>query len=53
MIANYRDTPALEEALAVMANSYDRLGMGDLRDDTWRVLDRSFPQSRHRAQQSR
>jgi outer membrane protein assembly factor BamD len=53
VISNYRDTPALEEALAVMASSYDRLGMGDLRDDTWRVLERSFPQSRHLAQRSR
>jgi outer membrane protein assembly factor BamD len=53
VIANYRDTPALEEALAVMANSYDRLGMRDLRDDTWRILERSFPESRWLAQRAK
>ncbi len=53
VIGNYRDTPALEEALVVMANSYDRLGMRDLRDDTWRVLERSFPSSRWLAQRPR
>ncbi|MGE0311550.1 MAG: outer membrane protein assembly factor BamD [Lautropia sp.] len=42
----YRNTPALEDALQLMAESYDRLGLDDLRDDTWRVLERSFPKSR-------
>lgn len=49
VIANYQGTPALEDALQVMANSYDRLGIQDLRDDTWRVLERSFPSSRYLA----
>lgn len=47
VISSYQGTPALEEALQVMASSYDRLGMADLRDDTWRVLERSFPESRY------
>jgi len=49
VIANYQGTPALEDALQVMANAYDRLGIQDLRDDTWRVLERSFPTSRYLA----
>lgn len=49
VIANYQGTPALEDALQVMANAYDRLGIQDLRDDTWRVLERSFPASRYLA----
>ena len=49
VISNYQGTPALEDALQVMASSYDRLGLADLRDDTWRVLERSFPESRYLA----
>jgi outer membrane protein assembly factor BamD len=41
----YRQTPAVEEALAIMAQSYDKLGMADLRDDALRVLAKNFPQS--------
>lgn len=49
VIASYQGTPALEDALQVMAASYDRLGIQDLRDDAWRVLERSFPESRYLA----
>lgn len=38
-------TPATEEALYIMAKSYDALGMTDLRDDTERILRQNFPES--------
>ncbi|MDP3136391.1 MAG: outer membrane protein assembly factor BamD, partial [Burkholderiaceae bacterium] len=41
---DYRDVPALEEALVVMVRSYDALGMTQLRDDTRRVLQKNYPQ---------
>ena len=37
--------PAMEEALFVMKQSYDKLGLLDLRDDAQRVLEKNFPQS--------
>jgi outer membrane protein assembly factor BamD len=45
-IVDYERAPAVEEALAIMIDSYDRLGLSDLRDDARRVLQRSFPSSR-------
>jgi outer membrane protein assembly factor BamD len=45
-VVDYEKSPAVEEALAIMAESYDRLGLTDLRDDARRVLRSSFPQSR-------
>lgn len=45
-VVEFERAPAAEEALAIMVESYDRLGLGDLRDDTRRVLQRSFPSSR-------
>ena len=45
-IVDYERAPAVEEALAIMVDSYDRLGLTDLRDDARRVLQRSFPSSR-------
>ena len=44
-IADYRDAPALEEALYIMVRSYDKLGMDQMRDDTERVLNQNFPDS--------
>ena len=44
-ITDYRDAPALQEALYIMMLSYDKLGMKDLRDDTRRVLDANYPNS--------
>ena len=46
-LADYRDVPALQEALYIMVRSYDALGMGDLRDDTKRVLLTSYPNSEY------
>lgn len=44
-IADYREVPAIEEALYILYKSYDALGMVQLRDDTKRVLDKNYPQS--------
>jgi outer membrane protein assembly factor BamD len=42
-LADYREVPALEEALFIMVQSYDALGMTSMRDDTRRVLQASYP----------
>jgi outer membrane protein assembly factor BamD len=44
-LADYRDVPALEEALFILMRSYDALGMAQLRDDTRRVLEKNYPRS--------
>lgn len=44
-LADYRDVPALEEALYITYKSYDALGLTQLRDDTKRILESSYPQS--------
>lgn len=44
-IVDYRDAPALEEALYILVRSYDKLGMNELRDDAKRVLDQNYPNS--------
>ncbi|MES2533479.1 MAG: outer membrane protein assembly factor BamD, partial [Pseudomonadota bacterium] len=44
---DYRGVPALEEALYIMVQSYDALGLNDLRDDTRRVLSANYPQSEY------
>ena len=44
-IVGYPRTMANESALDVLANSYDRLGMTQLRDDSLRVLKQTFPDS--------
>ncbi len=46
-IAEYREAPALEEALHVLIQSYDALGKTDLSADARRVLEKNFPQSRY------
>ena len=45
VLEHYQQSPALEEALAIMARSYEKLGMNDLRDDALRVLKLNFPKS--------
>lgn len=44
-VREYQQSPAVEEALHLMAQSYDRLGLPELRDDALRVLQSNFPQS--------
>jgi outer membrane protein assembly factor BamD len=48
-LADYREVPALEEALYIMVQSYDALGLTDLRDDAKRVLTSNYPQSEYLA----
>ena len=45
-IQEYRDAPAVEEALFIMVRSYDALGMTKLRDDAERVMKKNYPNSR-------
>lgn len=45
-VQEFRSAPAAEEALYIMARSYDRLGLDQLRDDAERVLKKNFPDSR-------
>ncbi len=46
-LTDYRDVPALEEALFIMVQSYDALGLDQLRDDSRRVLETSYPRSEY------
>jgi outer membrane protein assembly factor BamD len=48
-ISEYRDVPALEEALYILYRSYDSLGMTQLRDDTRRVIETNYPRSAYLA----
>ncbi len=45
-VKEYRQSPAIEEALAIMVKSYTKLGLTDLADDAQRVLKQSFPNSK-------
>src|SRR5574337_1111031 len=49
-LTQYQNAPALEEALYIMTRSYDALGMDKLRDDTTRVMEKSYPNSTYLAQ---
>lgn len=41
-LADYQGVPATQEALDILINSYDKLGMNDLRDDAKRVRDNNY-----------
>jgi outer membrane protein assembly factor BamD len=45
-VREYQRTPSVEEALYIMAQCYDRLGLTQLRDDADRVLKANYPDSR-------
>jgi len=45
VVAEFQQSPSAEEALYVMMQSYDKLGLPELRDDAERVLKKSFPQT--------
>ncbi|WP_414639014.1 outer membrane protein assembly factor BamD [Aquabacterium sp.] len=45
-VSEFRNSPAVEEALYIMVRSYDQLAMPELRDDALRVLKSNFPDSR-------
>lgn len=44
-VTDYRDAPALEEALYILYMSYNKLGMDQPRDDAKRVLVQNYPDS--------
>lgn len=47
VLKTYPEAPALEEALAILVVSYDKLKLTDLRDDAQRVLKLNFPNSKY------
>jgi outer membrane protein assembly factor BamD len=49
-VQEFQFSPSAEEALVIMVQSYDRLGLNDLRDDAARVLAKNFPNSRFAAE---
>lgn len=49
-VQEYPQTPSSEEALYIMASSYQRLGLEQLRADTERVLKQNFPATRFSAE---
>jgi outer membrane protein assembly factor BamD len=44
-VVDFEGAPAVEEALYIMVQSYDRLGLDTLRDDSNRVFQQNFPNS--------
>ncbi len=46
-LLDYQNVPAQEEALFIMVQSYNALGMTQLRDDTKRVMEKTYPQSQY------
>jgi len=44
-VKEYPNTPAVEEALFIMMRSYEALGQKQLRDDTERVIQATYPNS--------
>ncbi|MFT7722096.1 MAG: outer membrane protein assembly factor BamD [Roseateles sp.] len=46
-VAEFQHAPGIEEALFIMGESYDKLGLTQLRDDARRVLDKNFPGSQY------
>ena len=42
-VKEFQRSPSTEEALIILAQSYDKLGMIELRDDAVRVLQTNFP----------
>lgn len=47
VIRTFPESNSIEEALSIMVNGYDAMGLTDLRDDTKRVLAQSFPNSKY------
>ncbi len=44
IVKNYFQSPSVEEAMQIIVQAYDKMGMPVLRDDAKRVLDLNFPQ---------
>jgi outer membrane protein assembly factor BamD len=45
-IVRFPNSPVQREALEIMIEAYDRMGMGELRDDARKVLAKNFPEDR-------
>jgi len=45
-VREYQQTPSVEEALYILTQCYDKLGLDELRDDADRVLKANYPDSR-------
>jgi outer membrane protein assembly factor BamD len=43
VVAEFQQSPSAQEALRIMVQSYDKLGLTELRDDAQRVLQKNFP----------
>ncbi len=52
-VTDYQQVPAQEDALYIMLQSYDALGLTQLRDDTRRVMEKNYPKSELLARGSR
>jgi outer membrane protein assembly factor BamD len=44
-VAEYREAPAVEEALFIMVKAYDAMNLPQLRDDAERVMRKNYPDS--------
>ncbi|MGN6389814.1 MAG: outer membrane protein assembly factor BamD [Burkholderiaceae bacterium] len=45
-VKEYRESPAIEDALKIMVRSYDAMNLPKLRDDAMRVLKTNYPNAR-------
>jgi outer membrane protein assembly factor BamD len=45
VLSQYPNSPAIHDALMILVQGYDALGLKELRDDAQRVLDKNFPQT--------
>jgi outer membrane protein assembly factor BamD len=46
VLHNYPQSASVEEALIISISAYDELGMNELKQDTLRVLETNYPNSR-------
>lgn len=46
-VTDFQTSPTTEEALFIMVQGYDKLGLPQLRDDANRVFEKNFPNSRY------
>jgi len=47
VLTTYPQTPAVEQALVVMVQAYDAMGLNELRDDAERTLKLNFPDTKY------
>ena len=53
VLTEYPNTPAIHDALLILVQGYDDMGMKELRDDAQRVLDKNFPKTASPVNKSR